>query len=384
MPEDTPKLSLPLIQSAQAQKHVTHNEALERLDILTQLTVEDFGATTPPSSPNDGQNWIIGDDATGDWAGEDGKVVSWRGGGWLFIQPRQGWRAWSKGSDEFRVYSSGNWITIGGDSAGSLGFENLDGVGINATSDSTNKLSIASDATLFSHDGAGHQFKLNKAGPTDTASLLYQTDFSGRAEMGLAGNDDFSIKVSADGATFTEALRIAAATGHVDMPTSPSRQIVPYSYRYSLLGDKRWCAPLENCGSANASENLGTGAEPNIAWRAKGVFVPAGSVLHAFRLAGNMNNTEITGLDLRVYFQTGPWNASWNSNGETTRQTLFSANDAGFDGGTALQRLQIALDFTAPEDGYFFAAIRPNAASTPTATRYFFATGALDASLARL
>jgi hypothetical protein len=53
---------------------------------------------------------------------------------------------------------------------------------------------------------------------TDTGSLLFQTGFSGRAEMGLAGNDDFSVKVSADGAIFTTALEANAATGAVTLP----------------------------------------------------------------------------------------------------------------------------------------------------------------------
>ena len=36
---DTKRLGLPLMDAAQAQKHVTHNEALVRLDALTHLTV---------------------------------------------------------------------------------------------------------------------------------------------------------------------------------------------------------------------------------------------------------------------------------------------------------------------------------------------------------
>ena len=77
---------------------------------------------------------------------------------------------------------------------------------------------MAADATLLAHDRAGHQLKINKATVSDTASLLYQTNWSGRAEMGLAGNDNFSVKVSADGTTFTEALRIDAASGAVKFP----------------------------------------------------------------------------------------------------------------------------------------------------------------------
>lgn len=216
MPEQTPKLSLPLMQGAQAQKHVTHNEALELVDMLTQLTVEAFDATTPPASPLDGQSWAIGTGATGIWAGQDGQLASWRGGGWLYVTPRGGWRAWSRGDNAFRVYYGGNWNDLAG---GTVDFDNLAGVGINASADATNKLAVSADATLLNHNGAGHQLKLNKTNASATASLLYQTGFSGRAEMGLAGTDDFTIKVSADGSSWNDALSIAASTGQVNIAT---------------------------------------------------------------------------------------------------------------------------------------------------------------------
>lgn len=211
MSEITPVLQLPLMQAAQAQKHVTHNEALEKLDVICQLRVEGFGAETPPASPIEGQAWVLGTSPTGDWAGEGGKVVSYRNGGWLFLPPRIGWLAWSKPDDQLRAYDGANWIVLGG----TPDFQNLSGLGINASYDNTNKLAVAADATLFNHDGAGHQLKLNKSGTGDTASLLYQSGFSGRAELGLAGEEDFSLKVSADGSTWFSALRAEAGTGRV-------------------------------------------------------------------------------------------------------------------------------------------------------------------------
>ena len=59
--------------------------------------------------------------------------------------------------------------------------ENLPMLGVNATADSTNRLSVASAAVLLDNIGAGTQLKLNKAGAGDTASLLYQTASSARA-----------------------------------------------------------------------------------------------------------------------------------------------------------------------------------------------------------
>ena len=94
--------------------------------------------------------------------------------------------------------------------------QNLNGVGIATSYDDTNRLSVRGPATLFSHDGGGHQVKINKAGSGDTASLLFQSNWTGHAEMGLAGNTGFSIKVSPDGGSWTEALRLDPTTGIVD------------------------------------------------------------------------------------------------------------------------------------------------------------------------
>jgi hypothetical protein len=53
---------------------------------------------------------------------------------------------------------------------------------------------------------------------SDTGSLLFQTGWSGRAEMGLAGTDNFSVKVSPGGASWLTALEVDKATGTVTMP----------------------------------------------------------------------------------------------------------------------------------------------------------------------
>jgi len=73
-----------------------------------------------------------------------------------------------------RVYTGTNWQITGG----APSFDNLAGVGVNAAADATNKLSVASEAVLFNHAGGGHQLKLNKASTTDTASLLFQSNWS--------------------------------------------------------------------------------------------------------------------------------------------------------------------------------------------------------------
>ncbi|MFQ5625422.1 MAG: hypothetical protein ACE5FM_02080 [Methyloligellaceae bacterium] len=93
-------------------------------------------------------------------------------------------------------------------------------VGVNATADLTNRLSVSSPSALLNHAGAGHQLKLNKNLATDTASLLFQTGFSGRAEMGLTGDDDYHFKVSSDGSVWNEAIVINRTTGGVTFPNT--------------------------------------------------------------------------------------------------------------------------------------------------------------------
>jgi hypothetical protein len=111
-------------------------------------------------------------------------------------------------------------------------------VGINATADTTNRLSLSSPASLFNHEGAGHQLKLNKHAATDTGSVLFQTNFSGRAELGLAGDDDCHVKVSANGSTWHEAMVIDRTSGNVSFPNTPG---------------------LSGSGEANTSSNAGSG-----------------------------------------------------------------------------------------------------------------------------
>jgi len=209
MSDVSPQLALPLILADQAQKHVSHNEAIDLLDVLVQLVVEQIDAITPPPAAVEGVVWALGEVPVGAWAGQALRLASWRGGAWVFIAPAIGWRAWVRGAGVLRVFTGSGWVGL----LGANDLQNLGGVGINTASDATNKLAVASAATLLSHVGAGHQLKINKATTGNTASLLFQSGWSGRAEMGLAGNDDFSVKVSGNGSTWASALTVNRNSG---------------------------------------------------------------------------------------------------------------------------------------------------------------------------
>jgi len=207
MADQTPLLGLPFLLPSQAQKHVTHNEALILLDAVVQLAVLASGLNAPPTTPAVGDRYLVGPAPTSAWEGHANAVALLTENGWIFATPRPGWQARDLSTADLLVFDGAQWA------APAQSFENLAGLGINGSSDATNRLAVFSPATLLSHDGAGHHLKINKALASDTASLLFQTSWSGRAEMGTTGSDAFAIKVSADGAAWTTALSFAAATG---------------------------------------------------------------------------------------------------------------------------------------------------------------------------
>lgn len=209
MSDDTPILSLPMILPAQAQKHVTHNEALRVLDVVVQLAVLDRTRSEPPAGPADGDRHIVASGASGDWAGKAGQIAAFWGGSWLFLAPNAGWMARVLAEDMTVTWSAGQWVDAVAPTT------QTPQLGINATADTTNRLAVASDASLFSHAGQGHRLTVNKSAVSETASLVFQSDWQGRAEMGLAGSDAFAVKVSVNGAQWHEALVADPATGGV-------------------------------------------------------------------------------------------------------------------------------------------------------------------------
>lgn len=100
------------------------------------------------------------------------------------------------------------WTIVDRDSS------NLPGVGIGTPLDPNNALSVYGASALFS-GGGNFNVTLNKAAVADTASFIFEDNFSGRGQIGLCGDDNFHFKVSSDGSTWNNAIKIDAATGAV-------------------------------------------------------------------------------------------------------------------------------------------------------------------------
>lgn len=106
---DTPELALPLLSPAQAQKHVTVNEAFVRLDALSQLRLQSISTTTPPSAPSDGVAFAVPSGAVDAWAGQTGAVAIASNGGWIFVPARWGWRAMVADTGTQAIYDGAGW-----------------------------------------------------------------------------------------------------------------------------------------------------------------------------------------------------------------------------------------------------------------------------------
>jgi len=375
MSDITTHLLLPYILASQAQKHVTHNEALRLLDAMVQLSVLDRSRTAPPAIPTEGDRHLVASGATGLWAGWDLNVAFWVDGVWMRLVPRPGWLAWIASEQAFVVWNGSAWdlvgepvdvsdavfslvndadptkralfslsgittgttrtfalpntsselailagtqtftgnktfsgsltasgavsitgtltasgtvtvsaaaasigtaitaatygmgtgvnttgvtktlnlgtggasgsttvVNIGSATAGAGGttvvntptvtFANavtqvgmpqanltaqLLGLG-GATADSYNRLSMNTPAVLINNAGAGIEATVNKAAAGNDAAFAFKTGFSARALIGLLGNDDFSFKVSPNGSTFFDAIRIDRTSGRVELP----------------------------------------------------------------------------------------------------------------------------------------------------------------------
>ena len=222
MSDATTHLLLPYILAAQAQKHITHNEALRILDGLVQLSVLDRDLTSPPGSPSDGDRYIVASGATGDWAGWDLNVALWTDGAWLRLPPRTGWRAWVEDEDLLLVYDGAGWV-----GTTPVTLQNMALLGLNTTADAANPFSAKLNAALWTaktvaEGGTGDLFyTMNKEAAGDDLGLTLQTGFVTKALVGLFGSDRFRLAVSADGSNFFDGLSVDNASGIVDQPQLP-------------------------------------------------------------------------------------------------------------------------------------------------------------------
>ena len=106
---ETARLKLPLVQAAQAQKHVTVNEALLRVDALAQPVIASRSVAVPPPLAADGALYAVPSGASGAWGGQEGRLALWLNGGWEFADPAAGWRAWIVDEAAAALHDGTDW-----------------------------------------------------------------------------------------------------------------------------------------------------------------------------------------------------------------------------------------------------------------------------------
>lgn len=219
----TLNLELPLLAAAQAQKHVTHNEALEALDALVHLAVLERDRNDPPPAPEEGGRWIVGPAPTGAWSGQAGRIALRRDGIWRFFTPRAGWIALVLADHTLVAHDGTAWRENA-----TATLHGLERLGLGGAADAQNPFLARLNAALWTSrppaDGGTGDLRLvlNKDRPGDTASALFQSGFSGRAEIGLTGGENLVVKASADGAVWRDALVVERTSGIVRAPALPA------------------------------------------------------------------------------------------------------------------------------------------------------------------
>ena len=317
--EQSPRLSLSYVAPAQAQKHVTVNETFRRLDAVVQLTVRSRNVSAEPAAPAEGDAYVLPLGATGlAWDGfAGGNLAVYQDGAWAEIAAVEGVRAYAVDEGALIVFDGAVWKAVSAGASGGGG-ETAPRFGVNAAADDVNRLAVKSDAVLFSHDdatpGSGDcRVKVNKQAPGGTASHLFQTGFSGRAEFGLTGDDDFRVKVSPDGSSWADAICVDKDSGYVGLGASSPRARLHVQMSPSGIPDTEIfsdvAVAVERNGAASLQLISGNGstaylyfADPDSGWPGA-VYYAHGSDEMRFRANAGLRMTLKNGL--RIGSPTG-------------------------------------------------------------------------------
>jgi len=241
----TQNLSLPLILGSQSQKHVTHNEALVMLDVITQAKVLDKDLTEPPAIPSVGDAYIVGASRSADqpmltrdvvaasnnWNNRGGCIAVCKGLRdnevvWELYVPREGWIVWVIDERCLYVYVEGVWANLlalssavgssesneAAESAVSLEVAKI-GIGTEVSEDIPllAKLNrVALTAKTIEEGGTGDICcTLNKEGSSNTGALVFQANGTDCAKLELDSGNSLSFSVTdGEGVSWQTGLSI--------------------------------------------------------------------------------------------------------------------------------------------------------------------------------
>ena len=232
-----------------------------------------------------------------------------------------GWRVWVEDESLLLVWTGAAWEDF---ALLVTALQNLALLGIGTTADATNPLAAKLNNILFTakYDAEGGdgslRYKMNKEAAVDVLSLLLQTNFSGRAEIGLVGDDDLLFKVSPDGSAWIEALRIDKDNGSLTLgaPEGPLLHHDPAAadpndggYKFALsysnsawtngpVGEENYIDDVWGFGinAASAGGNRIDPTKPSIAWTFESKFYQS-----TFGMEAHLQLIDTAGVNHRVW-----------------------------------------------------------------------------------
>jgi hypothetical protein len=229
---NTSNLVLPYLAAGQAQKHVTLNESLRRLDAIIQLAVISATAAAEPVSPADGAVWILPAGSTGDhWAAfAAGSLAYYRDGAWAEILPREGWLAFVKDSGTLLIFDGSAWSLF----VASLSDENA----------------FAAPQTFASAHGASLKLdiieeELTLSGPSVTSTATIPNGsicfgVSERVTEAVTGASSFKVGIAGETAKFGDLLGLS-----------------PGATNFGIIGPTAFYADTAIAVTANGSDFTG-------------------------------------------------------------------------------------------------------------------------------
>lgn len=264
------RLALPYLAAGQMQKHVTLNTALTRLDALLQTAAVSRTTANQPGAPADGDLYILPADAQGAaWAGRgEGSLMRFEAGGWTAVPTPPGLIAVVRDEAVVVVRDETGWTPLGGWLGQAQGLTRL---GLGTTADAANPLSAKLNSALFTarevEDGGDGDLRLtfNKQAAGDVLSLLFQSGYAARAELGLVGDDDLGLKTCDEASVWRSVFRVDRATGRVAFDQGAVRRetiLMTADGDYSPPAWARWieavCVGGGGAGGAGLAGPAGT------------------------------------------------------------------------------------------------------------------------------
>ena len=104
-------------EAGSLQTDAIQNEELNYFAFWMNCVVKSVGATAPPGSPSEGDCHIVGEGASGPWAGHDKKGVVYRDG-WKFYAPKEGVAVKNMDDGDDYEYVSAAWTVKAGGGGG--------------------------------------------------------------------------------------------------------------------------------------------------------------------------------------------------------------------------------------------------------------------------